>query len=62
MAKQLFRSTANRRIWGVCGGLGEYFDIDPVLIRVVFVVLALAGGSGIALYIILTLAVPSHPR
>lgn len=62
MAKQLFRSTANRRIWGVCGGLGEYFDIDPVLIRVIFVVLALSGGSGIALYIILTLAVPPQPR
>ncbi|MDP6101619.1 MAG: PspC domain-containing protein [Dehalococcoidia bacterium] len=44
MAKKLYRSATNRMIWGVCGGLADYFDIDPVLVRVIFVALALASG------------------
>lgn len=59
MAKKLYRSTTDRMIWGVCGGLSEYFDIDVSLIRVIFVVLALASGVGILLYIILAIIVPS---
>jgi phage shock protein PspC (stress-responsive transcriptional regulator) len=55
MAKRLYRSTTNRTIWGVCGGLGEYFGMDPVLVRVIFVVLALASGVGFLLYIILAI-------
>ncbi len=58
MAKKLYRSDTNRKIWGVCGGLGEYFDIDPVLVRIIFVVLALSGGSGLLLYILLAILVP----
>src|SRR3972149_1129437 len=57
--KRLYRSTTDRKIWGVCGGLGEYFGIDPVLMRVVFVVLAFATGLGILLYIILALVTPT---
>lgn len=45
---------------GVCGGLGAYFSVDPVLFRVAFVVLALAGGGGIVLYLLLALVVPSE--
>lgn len=45
-------------IGGVCGGLGEYFEIDPVLIRVIFVIIGLAGG-GIVFYLILWLVMPS---
>lgn len=59
MAKKLYRNTTDRMIWGVCGGLSEYFDIDVSLIRVIFVVLALASGVGILLYIILAIIVPS---
>lgn len=59
MAKELYRSRANRKIWGVCGGLGEYFDIDATLVRVVFVALALASGVGILLYIILAIVTRS---
>lgn len=59
MAKKLYRSTTNRMIWGVCGGLGQYFDIDPVLIRLIFVVLAFASGAGVFLYILLAIFMPS---
>jgi len=51
-------SGADRKIAGVCGGLGEYFELDPVLFRAAFVVLAFAGGLGILLYLALWLVVP----
>jgi phage shock protein PspC (stress-responsive transcriptional regulator) len=59
MAKRLYRSATNRMIWGVCGGLAEYFALDPVLVRVIFVVLALASGTGVLLYIVLAIVMPS---
>lgn len=60
--KQLYRSTTNRKLAGVCGGLGEYFAIDPTLIRVVFVILALPGGlPGVIPYVILWIVVPEAP-
>ncbi len=59
MAKRLYRSATNRMIWGVCGGLAEYFDLDPVLVRVIFVILALgSGGVGILPYIVLAIVTP----
>ena len=51
-------SGTDRKIAGVCGGLGEFFDLDPVLFRVAFVVLAFVGGLGILLYLVLWLVVP----
>jgi len=45
-------------IAGVCGGLGKYFDIDPVIFRIIFVVLVLMGGFGILLYLILVFIIP----
>lgn len=55
---KLYRSAEDKVIFGVCGGLGEYFDIDPVIIRIVFVLLTVWGGSGILVYIILAIVVP----
>jgi phage shock protein C len=46
---------------GVCGGLGEYFSIDPVLVRIVWIVLSLAGGAGLLLYILAWILVPRRP-
>lgn len=55
----LQRSTTNRIIAGVCGGLGEYFDIDPTIVRVVFVLLSFFSfGFGIFLYLVLALVIP----
>ncbi len=58
MEKRLYRSRSNRIIYGVCGGLGEYFGIDPVIVRVIFGLLVLANGIGILAYIILAIVVP----
>jgi phage shock protein C len=56
--RQLTRSETNKRIAGVCGGIAEYFDIDPTLVRVAFVVGALVGGPGFLLYLILWIVLP----
>ena len=58
--KRLVRSTADRMVAGVCAGLAEYFGIDPVLMRLLFVVLALAGGPGILIYILLWIIMPEE--
>ena len=60
--KRLYRSTTDRQLAGVCGGLGEYFDIDSTLIRLVIAVLAIAGvGTGILFYIIAWIVIPEAP-
>lgn len=59
-AARLYRSRSDRILGGVCGGLGPYFDVDPVLIRLVFVLLAL-GGVGVLAYLILWLIIPARP-
>jgi phage shock protein C len=59
-SSRLFRSETNKVIAGVCGGLGQYFDIDPTIIRIVFVLISIFGGSGILIYIILWLVIPSE--
>lgn len=56
----LYRSVRNRVIGGVAGGLGEYFYIDPTIIRIIFILLTIFGGSGILLYIVLWIILPSQ--
>ena len=58
MARRLTRSRSDRMIGGVCGGIAEYFDIDPTLVRVLWVVITLMGGAGILAYLILWVVVP----
>ncbi|MBD3382002.1 MAG: PspC domain-containing protein [candidate division Zixibacteria bacterium] len=60
--KKLYRSRDNSMLGGVCGGFGEYFDIDPTIIRLVFLLLVLAAGSGILVYIIAWIVVPLRPE
>ena len=59
-SKRLHLSRAERKIAGVCGGLGEFLEVDPVLFRVMFVVLAFVGGLGIVLYVALWLVMPEE--
>ncbi|HLR60864.1 MAG TPA: PspC domain-containing protein [Lentibacillus sp.] len=59
MNKRLYRSTSERMIKGICGGLAEYFNIDPTIIRLLFVALAFAGGASIYAYIIGIFVIPS---
>ncbi len=61
MAKKLYRSVNDKKIAGVCGGFGEYFDIDSTIIRLVWVALVLAVGSGIIAYILAWIIVPEQP-
>ncbi|MEK6951549.1 MAG: PspC domain-containing protein [Nanoarchaeota archaeon] len=59
MKKRLFRSNSNKIIFGVCGGIGEYLDIDPTVIRLLWVLFtALSMGAGILVYIIAALIIP----
>jgi phage shock protein C len=59
--RKLYRSKTNRQIAGVCGGLAEYFNVDAILIRVLFVLLAVLGGSGLVLYVAMWIIVPKEP-
>ena len=57
--KRLNRSTDDKKIAGVCGGLAEYFDVDPTIVRIIFFILLLPGGfPGLLPYIILWIVVP----
>lgn len=60
--RQLRRSHDDRIVAGLCGGLGDFFDLDPVFFRIAFVLLAFAGGGGLVLYLVLTLVVPAEGR
>ena len=60
--KKLYRSRTNRWLVGVCGGIGEYFNIDPTVIRVIFVLAFLVLGGGLWVYLILWLIIPLEPE
>jgi len=59
--RKLYRSRTNRKLAGVCGGLAQYFNIDATMIRVLFVLLAVLGGSGLVLYLAMWIIVPREP-
>jgi len=59
--KKLHRSRTDKMIGGVAGGLAEYFNIDPVIVRVLFVITVFLGGGGILAYIILWIVLPEEP-
>jgi phage shock protein PspC (stress-responsive transcriptional regulator) len=59
--KRLYRSLVDKKIGGVAGGIADYFEIDPLLIRLLFVILTLAGGGGVLIYIILWIVTPEQP-
>lgn len=52
MQKKLKKSATNKKIAGVCGGLGEYFNIDPIIFRAIFLILLIGAGSGLLAYLI----------
>jgi phage shock protein C len=59
--KRLMRSTTDRWFGGVCGGLGDYFNIDPTVIRVVFFLLFWFGWGGALVYLVLWIVLPQEP-
>ena len=62
MDKKLYKSQGDRKLCGVCGGLGEFFGIDASLIRLAWIVFSLLGGSGVLAYIIAAIVMPQDPE
>lgn len=59
--KKLYRSRTDSKIAGVCGGLGAYFDIDPTLVRLFFIMFFFVGGSAFLAYVVIWLITPLEP-
>ena len=59
MNKKLYKSRSDRKIFGVCGGIAEYFNIDPTIVRIAWIIAVFAFGTGILAYIIAALVMPS---
>jgi len=59
-SKKLYRSEIDKKLLGVCGGIAEYFNIDSTLVRLAWIIFCLMGGSGILLYIIAALIMPTR--
>ena len=58
MEKKLYKSRTNKKVAGVCGGIGEYFNIDPTLVRLGFVALSFMAGGGLMAYILAAIIIP----
>ena len=58
MKKRLYKSREDKKLCGVCGGIAEYFELDPTIIRLAWVAFTLLGGSGIIAYIIAAIVMP----
>ncbi|MDP2424411.1 MAG: PspC domain-containing protein [Bacteroidales bacterium] len=58
---RLYRSTTQRSIGGVAGGIAEFFDMDPVIVRIIFLLMVFLGGSGVLVYLVLWIAIPERP-
>jgi phage shock protein C len=62
MTKRLYKSTDDKMLCGVCGGFAEYFEIDPTIVRLAWVLFTLVGGAGILAYIIAAIVMPIKPQ
>lgn len=60
MKKRLYKSSTDKKVCGVCGGTANYFDVDPTVIRLIWVIFTLAGGSGLIAYIIAAIIMPDE--
>lgn len=62
MEKRLYKSTTDKKISGVCGGIANYFNIDPTIVRILWALFSLAYGTGVIAYIIFALVMPDEPK
>lgn len=60
--KKLWRSRQDKKIAGVCGGLGQYFNLDPLWIRLLFIIFFILGGTSFLIYIIMWILIPLEPK
>ena len=58
MKKRLYKIEEGKKLWGVCGGIAEYFDIDPTIIRLIWLIFIFCVGTGILAYIIAAIIMP----
>ncbi|AEM78923.1 MULTISPECIES: PspC domain-containing protein [Thermoanaerobacter] len=61
MSKKLYRSRTQRMIGGVCGGIAEYFNVDPTIIRLIWAFLIIFWGTGLLAYLIAWIIIPEEP-
>ena len=61
MKKRLYKSRIEKKLDGICGGIAEYFEIDPTLVRLAWIFFTALGGSGILAYIVCALVIPENP-
>lgn len=62
MNRKLYRVREGQMVAGVCTGLGKYLDVDPTIIRVLFALLAVFGGGGVLVYLVLMIVMPEEPQ
>ena len=62
MEKRLYNANKNKLLCGVCGGIAEYFNVDPTLVRLGWIVFCALGGSGLLAYIIAAVIIPNDPE
>ena len=62
MEKRPYKSNKNKVLCGVCGGIAEYFNVDPTLVRLGWIVFCALGGSGLLAYIIAAVIIPNDPE
>ena len=60
VGKQLMRSKSDRQVAGVCGGVANYLDMDPSIVRILWILFCLAGGSGVLVYIVMAMLIPEE--
>ena len=60
MKKRLYKSSTDKKVCGVCGGIANYFDVDPTVIRLIWVIFTVVGGSGLIAYIIAAIIMPDE--
>lgn len=62
MKKRLYKSKTDKKLSGVCSGIAEYFDIDPTIVRLIWVAAIFCGGGGVIAYIVAMLVIPAKPE
>ncbi len=62
MEKRLYKSNVDKKLDGVCAGIGEYFNVDPTVIRLLWVLATLFAGAGVLAYIVAAIVMPRNPN
>lgn len=62
MTKRLYRSKLDKKVGGVCGGIAEYFDVDPTIVRLAWLIAVFCAGGGLFAYLIAMIVIPNEPN